>query len=243
MRASASFLLLAAAVLACSSVALARLTASSPETKCGTTLDGIPFDFSSLTGTDLAGAAEPVPMVWNYSLNVCGVLNSAANAPCTQIMNDASACQQIARQGTGALVIGAWEQANQQWSWIDPNNKDAGVQVNRNTHTHTGRGRYPHEARAPLAVVVSRLVAHLCCFVRACCLVQYTMTGSDACWVSGPPVQNFTVNVQFVCGATPSPPTFDVVVPGDCTTNYTIATPQACIKGSDLKQDGRTALF
>ena len=70
--------------------------------------------------------------------------------------------------------------------------------------------------------------------------VQYSMTGAEQCWAH-PPVQYYTVNVQFVCGTTPSPPAFKVEMPPQsCASNFTIATPQACNKFSE---DGRTALF
>lgn len=107
-----------------------------PAPKCGTTLNGHTFDFSSLTGTDLSGSDGTD--TYAYDLSVCGVLTSTAAAPCKQISNDASACQRQLQGGTGSFDLGNWNTANQpQWEWIDESAMKDGVQVRE--HTRTGQ--------------------------------------------------------------------------------------------------------
>lgn len=108
MRSSASLLLLAAAVLACSaSVALARPTAST----CG--YGGL--DFSSLVGLDIVGSDGS--STYSYLLSLCGSLSSSAASGCLQISPQSSACQKETQQ-TQSFDVGNWNAASAP-TWSD----------------------------------------------------------------------------------------------------------------------------
>jgi len=84
------------------------------------------YDLSPLQGTDLVGS-DGTPSGQAYYLSVCGVLSSAAAAPCLQTSAAASTC--LAPGGAMAVALGIWNvSAPPQWSFIDSTAAAVGIQ-------------------------------------------------------------------------------------------------------------------
>ena len=103
------------------------LACAPPAPKCGTTLGGKTYDFTSLMGVNMQGSDSSSPQ-YEYYLSVCGDLSEGSG--CAVVDSAASSCQVQQSGGSGVWITGEYNASSTEleWSYIDPSHPGTGVQ-------------------------------------------------------------------------------------------------------------------
>jgi len=160
----------------------AACPAPPPPPACRWESQGYSYDLAPLMGKDLSVLDS---YGTSHYLSVCGVLSSAAAAPCTALDASASACE-ITSSGS-TVDVGNWpsDSSAVRWSFIDPSVPATGISYVLNG------GTCPATPGANFATIVKFLCSQRTSPLRveliSQCTVGYTMETPLAC-LSGPPV-------------------------------------------------------